>query len=152
MPYQLRVPSEQALSLFTPRILTQWEAGKGVLGSRWGETRRDCGVSPQVRGRVLTPHGPSQPLGNLCVPCSAPACSRPQQEPKPHSPRSLFRSASSPMSAQPIVSCDSGLTLVTSLVAIRTALLWDLDPSLVSSQVCPLGQVTVPSGCHCVRR
>lgn len=61
-------PLRQALSLFTPRILTQWEAGRGVLGSRWGETRKDCGVSPQVRGRVLTPHGSSQPLGNLCVP------------------------------------------------------------------------------------
>lgn len=58
MHCQLRAPSEPALSepsrSTNPDLVGSRRQERGDLGSRWGETRKDCGVSP-VRGRVSTP-------------------------------------------------------------------------------------------------
>lgn len=58
MHCQLRVPSELAVSepshSTNPDLVGSRKEERGDLGSRWGETRKDCGVSP-IRGRVSTP-------------------------------------------------------------------------------------------------
>lgn len=169
---QLRVPSEQILSFHTPQMLRySGKKEKGILNSRWGESRPDYRVSfPSLEEIVLAPWVCSVALPQPtfyavppqeleCSPTSAfstaPGHSR---SINPKSPRFIlqviFLLLANTLS--PSLFCDSGVLSLPGRT-LEGWLVWesgehcfgsfDLIPA--PSQVCHLGQVTLPL-CTCV--